>query len=138
MAATPAKDKYSLRSLHEEISLYDRKLAHLLKYDTFASEQDREKTVDKLTSKRNLLVRHARDLVDAGVEYKLAEVPRSLLTAEQLAEISAVKPANQATTTAPPAEQPVQPSSNTLSSLHNEIQEYLQKRQRGQNHSSAQ
>ena len=33
----PAKvqDKYYLKSLHEEIDLYDRKLAHLAKYETF-------------------------------------------------------------------------------------------------------
>lgn len=63
MATKQAKDKYYLRSLHEEIGLYDRKLAHLLKYDSFASDKDRDMAAGKLRSKRDLLVRDALHLV---------------------------------------------------------------------------
>ena len=40
--ATPVKDKYFLRTLHEEIGLFDRKLAHLLKYENFPSDRERD------------------------------------------------------------------------------------------------
>ena len=53
--ATLARDKYQLKTLHEEIDLFDRKLAHLLKYDTFATETAREASAAKLRAKRELL-----------------------------------------------------------------------------------
>ena len=35
-------DKYYLRSLHQEIDLYDRKLAYLDEYEVFASPTERD------------------------------------------------------------------------------------------------
>ena len=46
-------DKYFLKSLHQEIDLYDRKLAYLEQYAQFASMADREGAESKLLS--NLL-----------------------------------------------------------------------------------
>lgn len=74
--ATPTHDKYYLRSLHEEIDLFDRKLAHLTKY---GAAQDEAGTVSaqKMAAKRELLARTARELVSAGIEFKPSELPRS-------------------------------------------------------------
>ena len=75
----PAKvqDKYCLKSLHEEIDLYDRKLAHLAKYETFTSEVDREAAIGKMSTKRETLARTARKLVQDGIEFHPSELPRS-------------------------------------------------------------
>lgn len=129
MAASLAKDKYYLRSLHEEIGLYDRKIAHLFKYDRFASDKERDRAAAKLSSKRELLVRDARQLVGQGVEYKVSELPRSLCTPEQLVRREPVpivdKPA--------PVDTPDQHDRTTnVLNFHEEIQVYLEKRRRTQ------
>ena len=41
-------DKYFLRSLHQEIDLYDRKIAYLDKFAQFDSAADREVAENKL------------------------------------------------------------------------------------------
>jgi hypothetical protein len=71
------RDKYFLRTVHQEIDLYDRKLAHLRKYADFASTADREEAEGKLVSKRAALEKTARELVAHGVEFSEAELPRS-------------------------------------------------------------
>jgi hypothetical protein len=70
--------KYQLRSLHEEIDLFDRKLAHLKNHESFASEEARSESIDKMTAKRNLLVRKAQQMIEEGIEFKSSELPRSL------------------------------------------------------------
>jgi len=70
-------DKYFLRSLHQEIDLYDRKLAYLDKYVQFASLADRKEAEGRLLSKRSPLAETARQLVADGVEFNPAELPRS-------------------------------------------------------------
>ena len=71
------KDKYYLKSLHDEIDLYDRKLAHMTKYELFASEAERETAIDKMTTKRATLERTAKQLVKDGVEFQPSDLPRS-------------------------------------------------------------
>ncbi|WP_263417873.1 hypothetical protein [Terriglobus albidus] len=75
----PAKvqDKYYLKSLHEEIDLFDRKLAHLAKYEAFASEAERETAIGKMETKRATLARTAHKLVEEGVEFQPSDLPRS-------------------------------------------------------------
>lgn len=73
----PAHDKYFLRSLHQEIDLYDRKLAHLEKYEVFASPADREEAEKRILTKRATLVRTAKELAAAGVEFSELDLPRS-------------------------------------------------------------
>lgn len=75
----PAKmqDKYFLKSLHEEIDLYDRKLAHLIKYGPFPSAQEKQIAADKITAKRATLERTARALMAAGIEFRADDLPRS-------------------------------------------------------------
>ena len=87
--AVPTLDKYYLRTLHQEIDLFDRKLAHMLKYDTFATEAERATSATKMKAKRDLLVLTAKDLVSQGIEFKPSELPRSLRTTAELSEPSA-------------------------------------------------
>jgi len=138
MAENQLKGKYHLRSLHEEIGLYDRKLAHLLKYDSFASEKERDVAAEKLNSKRRLLVRDARGLVEAGVEYQASELPRSLRTVEEVAEEPVIKLEEHviATKELPPQERAELSPRNTPAYLRKEIAEYVEKRHRAQNHST--
>lgn len=82
--ATPAHDKYYLRTLHQEIDLFDRKLAHMLKYDTFTTEAERATSTTKMKAKRDLLVITAKDLVSQGIEFKASELPRSLRTGDEI------------------------------------------------------
>lgn len=70
-------DKYFLRSLHQEIDFYDRKLAYLENYPQNDSVGDREHASNKLVAKRASLVETARQLVADGVEFNAADLPRS-------------------------------------------------------------
>jgi hypothetical protein len=73
----PPRDKYFLRSLHQEIDLYDRKLAYLHRFVDFASPADREEAENRLLAKRAPLERTARELAASGVEFSEIELPRS-------------------------------------------------------------
>jgi hypothetical protein len=70
-------DKYFLRSIHQEIDLYDRKLAYLEKFVEFASGADRKEAEKKLLAKRAPLEATARQLVADGVEFNPLDLPRS-------------------------------------------------------------
>ena len=90
LRGTPMKkqvphDKYFLRSLHQEIDLYDRKLAYLDKYVQFASIDDRKEAEGRLLSKRSSLAETAKQLVAAGVEFNPADLPRSFRTSAETA-----------------------------------------------------
>ena len=80
--STLPSGKYQLKSLHEEISLFDRKLAHLRNYEAFPSDAERNAAADKLAAKRSLLVRRAQQMIDEGVEFSQLERPKSLLSHE--------------------------------------------------------
>jgi hypothetical protein len=75
-------DKYFLRSLHQEIDFYDRKLAYL-EDSQFESTADREGAENKLLAKRASLAETARQLVADGVEFSPADLPRSFRAQEQ-------------------------------------------------------
>lgn len=76
----PRRDKYFLRDLHQEIDLYDRKLAYLEKFAEFASAADREQAEKELLKKRALLEKAALELAASGVEYDEKDLPRSFST----------------------------------------------------------
>lgn len=76
--ATTASGKYYLKTVHEEIALFDRKLAHLEKYEKFASDEEREQATRKMETKRNTLVKTAQRLVAEGTEFLPSELPKSL------------------------------------------------------------
>ncbi len=71
------QDKYYLRDILREIDLYDRKLLHLLKHETFATDALRDSAVRKLSLKRDALAETAKGLVASGMEYAESELPRS-------------------------------------------------------------
>ena len=73
----PPTDKYFLRSLHQEIDLYDRKLAYLNNHVEFPNPAEREEAKGKLLQKRAALEKTAKELAAAGVEFSDAELPRS-------------------------------------------------------------
>lgn len=70
-------DKYFLKSLHQEIDLYDRKLAYLEKFAQFDSQADRDGAENKLITKRASLAETAKKLVADGVEFNRTDLPRS-------------------------------------------------------------
>ena len=74
-------DKYFLKSLHQEIDLYDRKIAYLDKFAQFDSTADREGAEHKLLTKRASLAETAKQLVADGVEFSRSDLPRSFLAA---------------------------------------------------------
>lgn len=76
-------DKYFLRSLHQEIDLYDRKLAYLDKNVQVAAIADCMETEGRLISKRSALAETARQLVADGVEFNPADLPRSFRTSAE-------------------------------------------------------
>ena len=73
----PPRDKYFLRSLHQEIDFYDRKLAYIDKYGEFPTPADRKDAKDKLMTKRASLEKTAKELAASGVEFNETELPRS-------------------------------------------------------------
>ncbi|MGD0911606.1 MAG: hypothetical protein ABR928_06910 [Terracidiphilus sp.] len=81
-------DKYFLRSLHQEIDLYDRKIAYLDKYAQFDSAADREVAENKLQAKRASLAETAKQLVADGVEFTPADLPRSFRAANETSAAS--------------------------------------------------
>ena len=76
------RDKYFLRSLHQEIDFYDRKLAYLANYVVFASQADREEAEKRMLAKRAPLAATARKLAEEGIEFVSAELPRSFRVSE--------------------------------------------------------
>lgn len=76
-------DKYFLKSLHQEIDLYDRKIAYLEQYGQFETVADREGAENKLLSKRASLAETAKQLVADGVEFSRSDLPRSFRASEQ-------------------------------------------------------
>ncbi len=75
----PAQDKYFLRSLHQEIDFYDRKLSYLANYEVFPTDADREDAEKKILTKRASLEKTARKLAEMGVEFNPSELPRSFV-----------------------------------------------------------
>jgi hypothetical protein len=76
----PQRDKYFLRDLHQEIDLYDRKLAYLDNYGEFASPADRDDAAGKLQAKRVALEKTALELAASGIEFEEKDLPRSFRT----------------------------------------------------------
>ena len=84
--AVAVPSKYALKSLHEEIALFDRKLAHLQKYEAFPSEKDRLAAAAKMAVKRSQLVRAAQVMTEAGIEFQPTELPGSFRASSNIAE----------------------------------------------------
>jgi hypothetical protein len=104
--ATLAHNKYTLKTLHEEIDLFDRKLAHMLKYESFATDAARKSSASKMQAKRDLLARTARQMAEEGIEFSPSDLPRSFREGEE-PHTAAAEPAARPTDTAAPAEHQV-------------------------------
>ena len=76
--ANIVENKYYLKTVHEEIGLFDRKLAHLQKYEVFESDEAREAATRKLVRKRETLVETAKRMAAEGVEFKPSDLPSSI------------------------------------------------------------
>lgn len=83
---TAPRDKYFLRSLHQEIDLYDRKLAYSTNYGVYDSAADREEAEKKMQTKRATLEKTARELAAAGIEFSPADLPRSFRVQAETAQ----------------------------------------------------
>jgi hypothetical protein len=138
MAAIVA-DKYHLKTIHEEIDLFDRKLAHLEKYEKFDSDEERDQATRKLTLKRETLVQTALRLAAEGVEFKPNDLPRSLrpkddpaiavAAAEAAAKVKEDSAAPAAPTISRSARrQSSSPYSGTSLDWQASVREYMQKK----------
>jgi hypothetical protein len=105
------QDKYQLKSLHEEIDLFDRKLAHLLRYEEFACDADRDAAARRMTAKRELLARAARQMANDGIQFNASELPRSFRTAQETGAAEAAAPIE-------PAEEPAKPRKAARARVH--------------------
>ncbi len=99
--ANIVENKYYLKTVHEEIGLFDRKLAHLLKYDVFETTEAREAATRKLTRKRELLVETAKRMAAEGIEFKPSDLPRSILPEGM--EVPVAAPVKEVAASAEPA-----------------------------------
>ncbi len=127
-----AQGKYQLKSLHEEIDLFDRKMAHVLRFEQFACDADRAAELKRLRTKRELLVRAAAQMVHDGIEYNDSELPRSF-RAEQdppVAETAAPVSGEEATEEPRKPAQKFVPSpyANTALDFRKTLKEYKRKK----------
>jgi hypothetical protein len=89
------QDKYQLKTLHSEIDLFDRKLAHLLRFEAFANDADRDAAARRITLKRDQLARAARQMAQNGIEFSAAELPRSFRAEDQAIAVESGTPVAQ-------------------------------------------
>jgi hypothetical protein len=132
--ANAVESKYYLRSVHAEIDLFDRRLAHLLKYDVFETDAARAAAARKLALKREPLVKTAKRLVADGVEYKESELPRSFRPDGQPApaEPAKIEPEPVAVAASPTenrsARRQGSPYAGTSLDWEKSVQHYMQKK----------
>jgi len=69
--------KYELKDLHQQIDLFDRKIAYCQSHESFDSDQARATALHKLVTKRETLVKSALDAVNRGIECDPRFLPRS-------------------------------------------------------------
>ncbi len=87
MQARP-DSKYALQDLHEEIDLFDRKIAHCRNYERFDSEHARETALQKLITRRETLVKTALAMAGRGVECDPKRLPRSFKALASTAKVA--------------------------------------------------
>lgn len=130
--ATLVSSKYSLKSLHEEIGLLDRKLAHLHKFSVFQNDTERDTAAAKMEHKRDLLVRQARAMVEEGIEFHATDLPVSLRTGDaseispEAVQVSAPPAAPVAA--GPQSTKPLSPFSGTVLDGEQALKQYKQKK----------
>jgi hypothetical protein len=76
--ATPIPDsKSALKDLHQQIDLFDRKIAYCQNHEKFDSEEARAVALKKLVTKRESLVKAALGMASRGVVCDPKYLPRS-------------------------------------------------------------
>jgi hypothetical protein len=132
---TATESKYHLKTLHADIDLYDRRLAHLMKYEVFATEAARTAAARKITLKRDPLVAAAKRLAAEGVEYKESELPRSFRPEGVPAPVEAKLPEPEPVTAASAPHNPLEnrstrrqgsPYAGTSLDWEKSVQHYMQ------------
>ena len=125
-----AQDRYQLKTLHEEIDLFDRKLAHLLRYEEFPCDADRDAAVKRMTAKRELLARAARQMAHDGIAFNASELPRSFRGEPEAAATESVTVATDEVAVAPRKKRTAVPSPYAGTSLDFQkgLQEYKKKK----------
>ncbi len=68
-----------MKDLHQEIGLFDRKIAYCKNHEHFVSEADRAAAVHKLEIKRMRLVKGVLRAAKEGVEFDPQYLPQSLV-----------------------------------------------------------
>lgn len=87
--ATPLPDsKYALKDLHQEIDLFDRKIAYCQNYEKFDSEDARAAALKKLVTKRESLVKAALGMASRGVVCDPKYLPRSFMAQAAGSEVA--------------------------------------------------
>lgn len=71
-ASETVSSEYQLKWLHQEIDLFDRKLAHM---DRFTTATDAERS--RMAKKRSNLEKTAREMAANGTAFKDQDLPRS-------------------------------------------------------------
>ncbi len=87
MQARP-DSKYALKDLHEDIDLFDRKIAYCQAHERFDSEQARASALQKLVTKRETLVKTALAMASRGVECDPKYLPRSFREIANTAKVA--------------------------------------------------
>jgi len=81
-------NKYELKDLHQEIDLFDRKIAYCQNFEKFATDQERAAALQKLATKRDSLVKTAFEMAGRGVECDPKYLPRSFKAAAEAAKVT--------------------------------------------------
>ena len=88
-------NKYELKDLHQEIDLFDRKIAYCEKFEKFALDEERAAALQKLVTKRETLVKAALEMAGRGIECDPKYLPRSFKAAAEVTaatEVTKVTP----------------------------------------------
>ena len=88
-----AYSTYALRDLHQAIDLMDRKISYCTTLETFDSQEARETSLRKLSTKRAALVKTALALTALGVRCDPKFLPRSFIHLVQDEPSTAAGPA---------------------------------------------
>jgi hypothetical protein len=70
-------NKYALKDVHQEIDLFDRKISYCQSLERFESDDARATALQKLTKRREILVRLALEAARDGVPVDPKFLPRS-------------------------------------------------------------
>jgi hypothetical protein len=80
--------KYGLKDLHQEIDLFDRKIAYCQNHENFDSEEARASALQKLVTKRESLVKAALAMAERGVECDPKYLPPSFRKAATAGKVA--------------------------------------------------